>query len=158
MTDQGTLMFAVFASRERADEVRAELDAAANVDLIITPLELRARVHWPGQFAPGLGLLLAASLMVGFVIAGFGALVLTVAGALPQPVPAAYSSAAVAVVLAAMLGGLAGWFAFASHSRIELHRLCSLLEHGHALLLFPACSECEDHMLRRGAVQMGTLT
>jgi hypothetical protein len=78
-------------------------------------------------------------------------------GALPRPVPQEHASAAVAVILAAMLGGLAGWFAFASHSRIELQRLCSLLARGHALLLFPARADYVGHMRGRGAVRIGWL-
>jgi hypothetical protein len=155
MTDEGTLMFAVFASHERADEVRAEFDH--DLDLILAPHELRARARWPEQFSAGLGLVVMASLLVGSVIAGLGALVMAGVGALPRPVPQEHASAAVAVVLASMLGGLAGWFAFASHSRIELRRLCSLLERGHALLLFPAGRDYVSHMRRRGAVRIGWL-
>lgn len=156
----GALMFAVFSSRERAWAVRAELAEGEDgeLELVATPAELREWASAPELLVRGLGLLLAASLVVGFVIAGLGALLLSAAGALPEPLPSAYLTAAVAVVLAATLGGLAGWLAFASHSRLELRRLCSLLERGHALLLFPARSEVREHLHRRGALQIGKLT
>ena len=160
-------MFAVFSSRERAWAVRSELAVVGpgELELIATPPELREQQPEPahqqvrrGRPLAQLGLLLAASLVVGFVIAGLGALLLSAAGALPEPLPTAYLSAGVAVVLAATLGGLAGWLAFASHSRLELRRLCSLLERGHALLLFPARSELREHLRQRGALQIGPLT
>jgi len=153
-------MFAVFSSRERAWAVRSELAGAdhSELELIATPPELRERASSPDLLMRGLGLLLAASLVVGFVIAGLGALLLSAAGALPEPLPTAYLSAGVAVVLAATLGGLAGWLALASHSRLEQRRLCSLLERGHALLLFPARSELREHLPQRGALQIGPLT
>lgn len=169
---KGALMFAVFSSRERAWQARCELAEAEelehaqpselteldDIDLVVTPNELRERASSPDQLMRGLGMLLGASLVVGFVIAGLGALVLAAAGALPEPLPTAYLSAGVAVVFAATLGGLAGWLAFASHSRLEIRRLCSLLERGHALLLFPARRELREHLRRRGAVQIGSLT
>ena len=153
-------MFAVFSSRERAWAACSELAEPddAELELIVTPNELRERASSPELLMRGLGMLLAASLVVGFVIAGLGALVLAAAGALPEPLPTAYLSAGVAVVFAATLGGLAGWLAFASHSRLELRRLCSLIEHGHALLLFPGRSDLRDRLRRHGALQIGSLT
>jgi hypothetical protein len=163
MTPEGALMFAVFSSRERAHRARFELAEHDDhddhdIDLIVAPHQLRERAAAPALLVRGLGLLLTISLVVGFVIAGLGALVLSAAGVLPQPVPAAYVSAGVAVVLAATLGGLAGWLAFASHSRIELRRLCGLLEHGHALLVFPARRDFGERLRRCGALQIGSLT
>src|SRR5690606_33222196 len=111
-----------------------------------------------GMLARGLGMLLGVSLIAGFVIVGLGAVVLSVAGALPNSVPSAWLAAGVAVVLATTLGGLAGWLAFSSHTRLQLDRLCSLLEHGHGLLLFPARSDVQARLRERGAVQIGSLS
>lgn len=153
-------MFAVFSSRERAWAACSELaepDNDEELEVIVTANELHERASSP-ELVRGLGMLLAASLVVGFVIAGLGALVLAAAGALPEPLPTAYSSAGVAVVFAATLGGLAGWLAFASHSRLELQRLCSLIERGHALLLFPGRRDWRERVRRCGALQIGSLT
>ncbi|MFO7567944.1 MAG: hypothetical protein R6X02_35210 [Enhygromyxa sp.] len=160
MTSQGALMFAVFASRERAREAQAEVsddgEAEVEVELISTPDEVRQRAGPPGL--RDLGMLLGISLIVGFVIAGFGALILTAAGALSEPVPLAVVGGAIAVVVAGTLGGLAGWFAFSSHTRLERRRLCSLVEHGHGLLLFPPRPELGDRLRERGALHIGSLT
>lgn len=67
-------------------------------------------------------MLLGVSLIVGCVIAGFGALVLTAAGALPESDTEVWLGAAVAVVVAAVLGGLAGWLAFSSHAVLDARR------------------------------------
>jgi hypothetical protein len=152
---KGALMFAVFSSRERAWAACSE---EPELELIVTPHELRDRASSPELLMRGLGMLLAASLVVGFVIAGLGALVLAAAGSLPEPLPTAYASAGVAVVFAATLGGLAGWLAFASHSRLEHRRLCSLIEHGHGLLLFRNRSDLRERLKRHGALQIGSLT
>lgn len=152
-------MFALFSSRERAWAACSELaepDDDERLEVIVSANELRERASSP-ELMRGLGMLLAASLVVGFVIAGLGALVLAAAGALPEPLPTAYLSAGVAVVFAATLGGLAGWLAFASHSRLELRRLCSLVERGHALLLFSGGGELRGRVRRCGALQIGVL-
>lgn len=156
MTPNGALMFAVFSSRERAGEARASLSEADELELIASSDEVRQRAASPG--IRGLGMLLGISLIVGFVVAGFGGLVLAAAGTLPEPVPVALLGGALAVVIAATLGGLAGWLAFSSHTRLELGRLCSLVERGHALLLFPARSDLGERLRERGATQIGSLT
>jgi hypothetical protein len=160
MTRHGALMFAVFSSHERAREAQAILTEGregSEVELIASPDEVRRRARSPTGIR-GLGMLLGISLIVGFIVAGFGSLVLAAAGTLPEPVPVALLGGALAVVIAAMLGGLAGWLAFSSHTRLELRRLCSLLERGHALLLFPAHSDVRARLRERGAVQIGSLT
>jgi hypothetical protein len=157
MTPHGALMFAVFSSRERARAAQAALGETDELELIASPDEVRRRAVSPPGIR-GLGMLLGISLIVGFIVAGFGALVLAAAGTLPEPVPVALLGGALAVVIAAMLGGLAGWLAFSSHTRLELRRLCSLVERGHALLLFPARSDVGDQLREHGAVQIGSLT
>lgn len=160
MTSQGALMFALFASRERAGAAQAELEAAerAEVESIVSPGQLRRRASSTGVVVRGLGMLLGVSLIVGFVVVGLGLLLLTAAGALPEPVPTSLLAAAVAVVLAATLGGLAGWLAFTSHTRLELDRLCMLVERGHGLLVFPARDDVGAQLRERGAVRIGSLT
>ncbi len=159
MTPQGALMFAVFASNERARVARAELADDGNaVELVATTEEVQRRAAATRPLMRKLGMLLAASLVVGFVIAALGAALLAAVGALPRPVPHALLTAAVAIVLAAVLGGLAGGLAFATRSQLELRRLCSLIEHGHALLLFPAGSKLGERLRRSGAVQIGSLS
>lgn len=158
MTSQRALMFAVFASSERARIARAELARdATNVELIATPDEVERRAEATRPMIRRFGLLLAASLVVGFVIAGLATLVLAALGALPRPVPDAVLSVGIAVILAAVLGGVAGGLAFTTRSQLELRRLCSLVEHGHGLLLFPANSGLDAHLRRFGAVQIGSL-
>src|SRR5690606_13193251 len=72
MTSQGALMFALFASSQRAREAQAELSNGAELELIVTPAEVRRRASSTGMLARGLGMLLGVSLIAGFVIVGLG--------------------------------------------------------------------------------------
>ncbi len=160
MTRHAALMFAVFASNERARAARAELaDDGAQVELVASPELVTRRAEAARPLVRRLGLLLGLSLVAGFVIAALGALLLAAVGALPRPIPTELISAGVAVVLAAVLGGLAGGLAFTTRSQLEQRRLCALIERGHALLLFPARrGELGDRLRRFGAVQVGSLS
>lgn len=152
------LRFAVFASSDRARAAQVEVAGFDDVELLTTTTDLRSDAVANELPLARLALLLGASLVVGFVIVGIGMLVLMAAEAMPNPIPTAYLTTGVAVVLAAGLGGLAGALIYAGRSRTAMTRLRGLLDHGHAVLLFRGQGDCDEILRQRGAVQIGSLT
>lgn len=157
-TTNTALKFAVFANSDRARAAQDEVGGIDDVELLTKTTDLRPDAVRDQVPVVRLALLLGASLVVGFVIVGIGVLVLMAAEAMPDPIPTAYLTTGIAVVLAAGLGGLAGALIYAGRSRASLDRLRSLLNHGHAVLLFRAQGDFDEILRRRGAVQIGSLT
>ncbi|KIG14576.1 hypothetical protein DB30_06631 [Enhygromyxa salina] len=159
MTGNTNLKYALFPNLDAARAAQVEVDAAIDgeVDLLENAADLAQDKLPLRHTMAGFGTIVGASVVAGLMLAAVAGVVMLGFDALPPSIPAPYWTLAIVVVLASLLGGLAGALSYSTRARDELRRLRTLLRFGNSVLLIETEQNLDALLRRRGAVQTGTL-
>ncbi|PRQ02694.1 hypothetical protein [Enhygromyxa salina] len=159
MTGQARLKYALFPNRKAAHVARAEVDAAIDgeVELLDKAADLTQDKIPLRHTMAGVGTIMGASVVAGMMLASLAGLVMVGVDALPPRITSPYWTTAIVVMLAALLGGLAGALTYSTRARQELRRLRGLLRFGNTVLLIETERDLDLLLRRHGAVQTGVL-
>ncbi|PRP92720.1 hypothetical protein ENSA5_47610 [Enhygromyxa salina] len=159
MSVQTKLKYALFPSRKAARAAQPDVDAVieGEVELLSDPGDLTQDKIPLRHTMAGVGMIIGASVTAGLMLTALVGLVLLGVDALPSRVPSPYATMAIVVMLAALLGGLAGALSYSTRAREELRRLRALLRLGNSVLLIETERDLSEMLRRRGAIQTGSL-